>query len=123
MSVNDHITAFAQGWTEGDIAKVMESLSSDFTLDDPNGGTFAKGDMPDYFDALVASVAQLRGEQTDAPLMEMSEVVVNSDQSPTTVWAWWTVPGTPLSGSALVKVSEEGVVSERLTYSTALGAS
>ena len=41
---------------------------------------------------------------------------------PVSVWAWWSVPGTPLAGSALVKVSEDGVVSERLTYHTALAA-
>ena len=122
MPVNDHIAAFAQGWTEGKIDMIMKSLSKDFELDDPNAGRIQKADIPRYFEALVGNVTQIRGDGNRAPLMEMSEVVIKDDVVPVTVWTWWTVPGTPLAGSALVKVGEDGVLSERLTYSTALGA-
>jgi len=69
---------------------------------------------------LKETVANLRGGADNGPLMEMSEVVIKDDVLPVTVWAWWNVPDTPIAGSALVKVGEEGVISERLAYHTAL---
>ena len=120
MSIQDHIAAFAEGWTTGNLERILESLAPQFTLDDPNAGEFGKSDIPAYLDGLKLAVGELRGQMPYAPLMEMSEVVIKDDETPTSVWAWWAVPGTPLAGSALVKVSEDGVVSERLTYHTAL---
>ena len=121
MSIQDHIAAFAEGWTKGDLERILASLAPQFRLDDPNAGEIAKGDIPAYLEAFKASVRELRGEDAEGPLMEMSEVVIKDDTLPASVWAWWIVPGTPLEGSALVKVGEEGVISERLAYRTALG--
>ncbi len=123
MSIQDHIAAFAEGWTTGNLERILESLAPQFTLDDPNAGEFGKPEIPAYLDGLKSAVHELRGQTTDAPLMEMSEVVIKDDETPVSVWAWWSVPGTPLAGSALVKVGEDGVVSERLTYHTALATS
>jgi len=123
MSIQDHIAAFAEGWTTGNLDRILESLAPQFRLDDPNAGEFGKPDIPTYLDGFKESVGELRGETFSAPLMEMSEVVIKDDETPVSVWAWWTVPGTPLAGSALIKVGEEGVLSERITYRTALGGS
>jgi hypothetical protein len=52
--------------------------------------------------------------------MDMTDVVVRDTEMPVTVWAWFTVPGTPLAGSAIMKFGDEGIVEERLAYYTAL---
>jgi len=52
--------------------------------------------------------------------MEMSEVVIKDDETPASIWAWFTIPGTFLAGSALIKVANYGVVEERIAYYTPL---
>ncbi len=121
MSVQDHIAAFAEGWTTGNLDQIMASLAPQFTLHDPNAGQIRKQDIPAYLDGFKSSVKQIRGGAAEGPLMEMSEVVIKDTELPVSVWTWWLVPGTTLAGSALVKVGEEGILSERLTYCTALG--
>ena len=91
-----------------------------FRLDDPNAGEFKKGDIATYLDGLKQTVAGLRDDATTHPLMEMSDVVIKEDGDASSVWAWWVVPGTPIAGSALIKVTDEGVTSERLSYYTPL---
>lgn len=122
MSIQDHIAAFAEGWTTGNLDRIMASLAPQFTLHDPNAGNIAKPDTPEYLDGFKSTVQDLRGEMADSLLMEMSDVVIKDDEIPASVWAWWIVPGTSLSGSALVKVGEDGVVSERIAYHVALGS-
>ena len=53
---------------------------------------------------------------------ELSQVLTGEEDGELTAWCWWTVPGTSIEGSGLIKVSDDGVVSERLTYYTALSA-
>ena len=123
MSIQDHIAAFAEGWTNGDLERILQSLAPEFRLDDPNAGEITRDGIPAYLAGLKEVVAGLRGEAgngPNSPLMEMSEVVIKDDAMPVSLWAWWNVPGTPIAGSALVKVGEEGVISERLAYHTAL---
>ena len=43
MSIQDHIAAFAEGWTRGDLERILASLAPQFRLDDPNAGEIAKG--------------------------------------------------------------------------------
>jgi len=120
MTIQDHVSAFAEGWTNGNLDRILQSLAPQFSLDDPNAGEIAKDGIPAYLAGLKETVANLRGGADNGPLMEMSEVVIKDDVLPVTVWAWWNVPDTPIAGSALVKVGEEGVISERLAYHTAL---
>ncbi len=121
MSVETHIEAFARGWNQGDLEVIMSSLAPVFSLDDPNVGQVPRKSIPEYLANLKSVVASLRDDgAVEQPLMEMSDVVIKSDELPVSVWTWWTVPGTPIGGSALVKVGEDGVISERLSYYTKL---
>lgn len=120
MSIQEHLSAFAEGWNRGDLKQIMSSLAPDFRLHDPNAGEFDKNAIPAYFDGLKETVAGIRKDSRTEPLMEMSEVVMNEAEGIASVWAWWTVPGTSISGSALLKVTDEGIRSERLSYYTKL---
>ncbi len=121
MSVQNHIAAFAQGWNKGDLDEIMSSLAPGFRLDDPNAGEIPRDGIPEYLEGLKTVVASLRdGTDGEQSLMEMSDVVIKDDELPVSVWTWWTVPGTSIGGSALVKVGEDGVLSERLSYYTKL---
>ena len=45
--------------------------------------------------------------------MEMSEVVIKDDETPVLIWAWFTIPGTFLAGSALIKTGVSSIRSKK----------
>jgi len=120
MSKADHLAAYAEGWTTGTINTILSALADDFVLDDPNHGRVAKNDMPAYLEGMKATVSELRGGKKESQLLELTEVVTGEEEGILTAWCWWTAPGTAIAGSGLIKVSDSGIVSERLTYYTAL---
>jgi hypothetical protein len=120
MSKADHLAAYAEGWTTGDSGTLVSALADSYVLDDPNHGRVTKGEMVAYLDGMKAMVSELRGGKEEAQFLALSEVLTGEGDGELTAWCWWTVPGTSIQGSGLIKVSDDGVVSERLTYYTAL---
>ncbi len=120
MSIQDTIATYAEGWTLGDSEKIMSAVSPDMVLDDPNVGKIDRDALPDYIAGLKNAVAELRAGDAHDKLMDMSEIVIKDDETPVLIWAWFTVPGTALAGSALIKVTDEGVIEERMAYYTSL---
>lgn len=120
MSIQDTIATYAEGWTLGDSEKIMSAVSPDMVFDDPNVGKIDRDALPDYIAGLKSAVAELRAGAAHDKLMDMSEIVIKDDETPVSIWAWFTVPGTALAGSALIKVSDEGVIEERIAYYTSL---
>ena len=120
MSIQETIAAYAEGWTQGDSDKIMSAVAPGMVLDDPNVGKIDHDALPDYIAGLKNAVAELRQGNGHDTLMSMSDVVIKDDETPVSIWAWFTVPGTALAGSALIKVAEEGVIEERIAYYTSL---
>jgi hypothetical protein len=120
MTVHDHIATYAEGWTLGDSEKIMSVVCDNMVLDDPNVGKITREALPDYIAGLKNAVDELRAGAVENKLMEMSELAIKDDAMPVSVWAWFTIPGTFLAGSALIKVANEGVVEERIAYYTSL---
>ena len=120
MSKADHLAAYAEGWTTGNSDKIISSLADNYVLDDPNHGSVAKGEMAAYLDGMKATVSELRGGKDEGQFLALSEVLTGEEDGVLSVSCWWTVPGTSIQGGGLIKVSDDGVVSERLTYYTAL---
>ncbi len=120
MSIQDTIATYAEGWALGDSEKIMSAVSPDMVLDDPNVGKIDRDALPDYIAGLKNAVAELRAGDAHDILMDMSNVVIKDDETPVLIWAWFTVPGTALAGSALIKVADEGVIEERIAYYTSL---
>ncbi len=78
--------------------------------------------MAGYIDGMKATVSELREGREEAQFLALSEVLTGEADGELTAWCWWTAPGTGIEGSGLIKVTDDGVVSERLTYYTALSA-
>ncbi len=119
MATGDYLNQYAEGWTKGDAQIVAGSLAESYQLDDPNFGTITKQTFADYLSGMWQMVEGIRGKTSD-PLLELTELVTKEEQGVLTAWAWWTVPGTTIQGSALIKVGDQGVLSERLCYYTKL---
>ncbi|HSR71480.1 MAG TPA: nuclear transport factor 2 family protein [Kiloniellales bacterium] len=122
MGKADHLAAYAEGWTTGNSDKILSALADNYALDDPNHGRVTKGEMAAYLDGMKATVDELRAGKEQAQFLALSEVLTGEQNGELTAWCWWTVPGTSIEGGGLIKVSDDGVVSERLTYYTALSA-
>ena len=122
MAAGDHLGTYAEGWTRGDANTLLEAMSPDYVLDDPNTGRIAKSDFAAYFAKLTAELEAVRGGPPSGNFLELSEIVTQEADGVLTAWCWWTFPGTSIAGSGLIKASADGVLSERLTYYTRLSS-
>jgi hypothetical protein len=122
MSKADHLGAYAEGWTTGNTDKLLSALADNYVLDDPNHGRVTKGEMAAYIDGMKAMVSELRGGKEEDQFVALSELLTGEEDGVLSAWCWWAVPGTSIAGGGLIKVSDDGVVSESLTYYTALPA-
>lgn len=116
MSATEHLAVYAEGWTAGDADTILEALAEGFVFDDPNAGRISRADFADYFAGFKAEVAELRGAGQDGPFMRLTEILAKADGEGLTASCWWTIPGTELQGSGLIKVEPDGVRSERIAY-------
>ena len=91
----------------------MGSLADTYQLDDPNTGTINKQGFADCLAGMRQVVEGIRGK-TDDPLLNLTEVVTQEEGGILTAWCSWAVPGTPIQGNGLIKVGDQGVISERL---------
>lgn len=66
------------------------------------------------------TVATLRGDGYEGPFMDISEVLTKDDGDGLTASCWWEIPGTNILGSGLIKVANDGVVSELIACYTKL---
>ncbi len=116
MSREDHLGAYAKGWQEGDIDTVMGSLADNFVFNDPAAGAIPKTGMAAHMTGMAKMVSEARGVQDQQPFMELTEIVTKDEDEVLTCWCWWSIPGTNFSGAGLIKVGDDGVISEAITY-------
>ncbi len=57
MSANDHLGAYADGWTNGDADKIIGSLADGYVLDDPNEGKITKAEFANFLAGMKEAVA------------------------------------------------------------------
>ena len=120
MSAADHLGTYAEGWIKGDADILTKALADEYTFDDPNAGKIPKSNMAEYMAGFKEEIASLRGGDSSEPFLEVSELVTQEEGDSLTAWCWWSVPGTEMKGSGLIKVGPEGVRSEVITYYTSL---
>ncbi len=96
-----------------DAGKLMASITDDFVFDDPaDPAPITKDGLVAYMPVWPARTANL-GVTFD---FEITDKVVQDTDGVLTGWYWWRLTGTQVSGSALIKTSDAGVMFEGLTY-------
>ena len=116
MARADFLQQYAEGWSKGDANSIVASSDDNYQLDDPNSGSVPKTRLSEYLAGLVELVDNIRGTSGQQPFMALTEVVTSEEGNLLTAWAWWSIPNTSIQGTALIKVGDNGVVSERLAY-------
>ncbi len=120
MSATEHLGTYAEGWTKGDADTILKAAADSYTFDDPNAGVTSKDEFANYLAGLKEAVTSLCEGTLPEPFMEISEVLTDEKEGTLSAWCWWAIPGTEIKGSGLIKVGEEGVRSEVITYYTKL---
>ncbi len=120
MNSANHLGTYAEGWTKGDSALILQVTSDSYVFDDPSAGHISKADFASYFAQLKQNVESVRGGEPGETFMDLTEVVTSEEEGVLTAWCWWAIPGTEIQGSGLIKIGSEGVLSERITYYTPL---
>ena len=118
MSASDHLGKYAEGWTKGDFDTVASAMADEYIIDDPSVGQTSKAEFRDYFNKVKEMVTSMGGGGD--PFMELTDLVISEKDGILTAWCWWEILGTPMKGSGLIKVTDNGVISERLANYTKL---
>jgi hypothetical protein len=117
VSIGDQIETYLNGWRTGDASVLWAQTVEDFFFDDPNRGRITRADYQAYIADIWTEAKQYRGDQQFGRFEDLSEIATGElDDGTVNVWFWWEIAGTPIEGSSLVKINEEGVLSETICY-------
>ena len=118
MTKNEYLDAYLTGFAHRDTDRLMSSLADSYVLDDPANGRIPKADMPTFISTFIDAVKEMRAGDDSSPILDIDEKVVRDEGDIMSAMIWWKIPGTPMEGGGWIKVGDDGVQSERLTYYT-----
>ena len=114
MSRRPHYrTLYGEGWKTMNVEKMLSAVADGFVLNDPAWPEpVTKATLAAYLAGWEerTKAAGATGE------MEISDIVIQDEGGLRVEWNWWSFPGTDIEGAGLLKVTDEGVVSERVAY-------
>ena len=116
MNTNKLIETYLKGWELGDGELSLSATADSFYYDDPNTGRIPRDDFVDFVADFKRAAIEMGADENASPFLHYTDIVIKDDESPATVWCWWQANGTPLQGSAVIKVGEQGVLNERIAY-------
>ena len=120
MNTNELITTYLEGWRLGEPELSLSVTAQDFYYIDPNTGKIPRDDFVEFMNAFKADASKLCNGTVPQPFLEYSNIVIEAEDPVFTVWCWWRVNQTEFQGSALIKASEKGILSEQIAYFTKL---
>ena len=108
-----HRARYIDGWNFMDAEKLLASTTDNFVFDDPaDQAPITKAKLVDYMPVWPARAKALGG----AFEFDITDKVVQDEAGVLLEWYWWRLTGIDVVGSAVIKTSDEGVFSERITY-------
>ena len=117
VTTAERIATYLRGWETGDSSLLLSHTVAGFSFDDPNRGIIARADYAAYVAEIWDEAREYRGDDQLDHLEDLSEIVIKEEDDGTVkVWFWWAIAGTPIEGSSLVKMSQDGVLSETICY-------
>jgi len=112
QSYVDHYLA---GWAEADPLKIIAATAPGYRLDDPLVGLFSRWSLPQYFDTLQSRLADT-GALTPRDLAFVLHGPMAQSSSRLGLQFWREAPRLGLTGVAVIKVGERGVIAETTAY-------
>ncbi len=96
-----------------DSAKILASVTDGFVFDDPAESEPVTKEMLAEYMPVWPKKAEALGTAFEFDIVDK---VVQDKDGILLEWYWWRLAGTDVEGSAVIKTSDDGVMSERLTY-------
>ena len=110
---NQYRARYIQGWYDLNADLLLESTSPAFIFDDPaESEPVTRMMLVDYMHRWDSRTRALGSTNQ----WILSNTVREDKGGILTDWEWWELAGTGLSGAAIVQTSDDGVLSERITY-------
>ena len=116
MTARKHLDRYLEGWRLGDGELGLEVLAPGFFYDDPNSSRIPRGGFVQFVEDFKADAAALNDGKIGDPFLPYSDIIIDETTTPCTAWCWWRATDTPLQGCALIKFSDDGILSERISY-------
>ena len=116
VSIPKIIETYLKGWELGDGELSLTATADGFLYDDPNTGRIQRHELIQFVNDFKSAAVDMGAEKNASPFLIYSDVVIDYNTNPVTVWCWWQANGTDLQGCALVKVGEAGVLHEKIAY-------
>jgi len=118
MGRQDFAELYLHGWANGDASAIMRALADDYVFDNPRVGNITKPQFEAYFREFRKMVEAHRTGSASDKFMTFEDLVTADDGTTLTAWVWWRIPGTPLQGAGLAKITDAGVVLHRSAFYT-----
>lgn len=104
---------YIEGWNSMDADLLLSTVTDDFYFDDPaDPAPITKAGLADYMPHWPAKTKALGAtfdfDMTDRSVLDRDGILLE--------WYWWKLIGTEVEGTAVIRTSDQGVESERLTY-------
>ena len=104
---------YIQGWYDMNADELLATTAVDFFFEDPAEPAPVTRDMlPDYMCRWDKWTRALGSDN----LWTLKNEVREDKDGILTDWEWWELKGTEICGTAVVLTSDEGVMSELITY-------
>ena len=104
----EYLGLYAEGWSQGNIDKILEATAPGFQFTDPNKGPIARENLREYFEGFKKEVGQ-SGET----FMDLSGIVAyESGGTLVACCTWKTGVDKNIVGNGLIVVGDDGVQRE-----------
>ncbi len=104
---------YIEGWETMDAGKLVSAVADGFEFDDPaDPEPVTKATLAAYMPRWPEKAEALGGTF----VFDITDKVVRDEDGVLLEWYWWRLAGTDVEGAAVIKTTDEGVISERLTY-------
>ena len=113
---------YLEGWRLGDGKMSLQATTPEFFYEDPNTGRIDREHFVTFVEDFKSYVRELINGDLPDPFLTYTDLVIDRSESPHSAWCWWRATNTNFQGSALIKFSDAGVMSERIAYFSRLPA-
>jgi hypothetical protein len=108
-----HRARYIEAWNTMDAEKLLASVADGFVFDDPaDPAPVTKARLVDYMPRWPEKAGALGAGFA----FEIVDKVVRDQDGVLLEWYWWRLAGTDVEETAVIKTTDDGVLSERLTY-------
>ena len=114
--IDQSIETYLKGWELGDGALSLTATAPTFHYDDPNTGRILRENFVEFVNDFKQAAVDMGAAPNAHPFLLYSDTVIEHRSDHSIVWCWWQANGTELQGAAVIKVSDEGILHEKIAY-------